>query len=359
MLSVSWSVGGGPANITTIVDETNTIAVRDAIQAALDSAAAAATVAQPATVTLSAGTFVVSADGLAAADGILRVGSNTTFEGADMALNATGPSTTIALADGTSHSVTGIVRTDSGETNPTLQSTANVTVRNLTIDGNNANIAAGIEVDGFYTGPKPGTETATDTNITVDNVEIKNMSRYGFDPHEQTIGLSISNSVARDNGRDGFAIDFCQDVTLTNNHSYNNGQNGFNIVTSSSNVTMTGNISYNNAKAGIAVQTGNNEARALTENVTILGGQVYGNGGAGIAVRQADSVRIGVDAANIVNGVQINGNAGQGILIEGSSNVTVQGNTVAGNATDGTLSGGSDAEIRVKGYVCRPIGTGS
>lgn len=323
MLSVTYSYDGATATTLTFAETTSAKQQTALIQSALDSVAGHAGAA----VTLSAGTFTITGTGKAA-DGALRIGSETTLIGAGMG------QTTLKLADGSS-GVTGLLRTDSGQTLPdgTPASTHNVTICGLTLDGNKAHTTG--NTDGFYSGPKPGTGVA-DTNITLDHVEIADMSRYGFDPHEQTIGLTITNSVAHGNGMDGFTLDFCSDVTLVDNVAYDNGRHGFNLVTGTHDVTMIGNDAYGNGGAGIEVQTGDNEIRAWTSGITISGGTVDHNGKAGIDVHQASSVTI--------ENVTLDANGTYGINLAGVDSVTLAGNTVTG------LKAGYEA-VHVAGYL--------
>ena len=335
MRTITVTLTGGTAGVVTLDDAATATQTRDAIQAALDQTSHNAT---GGTVSLSAGTYTV-APGIDAGEGALRVGSNTTFEGAGMG------ATTIRLDNAPGHDVTGIVRTDSGKTNPdgTPTSTHDVTIQNLSIDGNKAN-AGTAQVDGFFCGPKPFTATADD-NIHLIGVEVYGASRYGIDPHEQTTNLSFTSCVSHDNVKDGFTIDYCSNVTITNCEAYANGRHGFNIVTSSHDVTMTGNSSHNNGESGIAMQTGVNELRMLTSTIFIYGGTIANNAGDGIAVREASNVTIG--GANVADGVSITGNGGFGVLVEGSDHVSIDGNTISGN-TGGT--GTDNTEIRVRGY---------
>jgi Ca2+-binding RTX toxin-like protein len=335
MRTITVTLTGGTASVVTLDDAATATQTRDAIQAALDQASHNAT---GGTVSLSAGTYTV-APGIDAGEGALRVGSNTTFEGAGMG------ATTIRLDDAPGHDVTGIVRTDSGKTNPdgTPTSTHNVTIQNLSIDGNKAN-AGTANVDGFFCGPKPFTATADD-NIHLIGVEVYGASRYGIDPHEQTTNLSFTSCVSHDNVKDGFTIDYCSNVTITNCEAYGNGRHGFNIVTSSHDVTMTGTSSHNNGESGIAIQTGVNELRMLTANIVIHGGTIANNTGDGIAVREASYVTIG--GPNAADGVTLTANGGFGVLVEGSDHVSIDGNTIAGN-TGGT--GTDNTEIRIRGY---------
>ena len=327
MLTIAYGYTGTTSHLISI-DETQSPAIQTtAIQAALDSVAGHL----GGFVTLSSGTFTVQGTGKAS-DGALRVGSETVFSGAGMG------ATTIKLADG-SGTVTGIVRTDSGGTNAdgSVKTCANVSVQNFTIDGNKAMTTG--DVDGFYCGPKPNA-AAFDSNITVDHLEIMNVSRYGFDPHEQTKGLTFSNSIAHNNGADGFTIDFATDVTLVNNQSYDNGRHGFNVVTGSSGVHFLNNDAWGNAQSGIVVQTGDNEIRTLTHDVSILGGHIYDNGRAGIEVRQAAGISIA--------DTWISGNKAEAVILSGVDGATLSHNTLAGNG--GALSAAAPA-IRIEGML--------
>lgn len=322
MLEIRFGSTATPAFTILISEAAAASEQTKAIQSALDAVAGKA----GGYVDLSAGTFTVTGTGKAS-DGALRIGSETTLSGAGMG------QTTIKLADG-SAAVTGIVRTNSGGTNAdgSVKTTANVTISDLSIDGNKAN-TTGL-TDGFYCGPKPNS-AAYDSNITLDRVEIANVSRYGFDPHEQTKGLTFTNCIAHDNGADGFTIDFSSDVSLVNNAAYNNGRHGFNVVTSSSDVRFLDNDAWGNAGSGIVVQTGDNEIREWTHMVSISGGEIFGNGRAGIEVRQAAGVSI--------HDTWISGNAREGIILSGVDGADVTNNALSGN--------GGTAPIRIEGFL--------
>jgi Ca2+-binding RTX toxin-like protein len=213
-----------------------------------------------------------------------------------------------------------------------VKTTANVRISDLSIDGNKANTTG--TTDGFYCGPKPNS-AANDSNITLDRVEIANVSRYGFDPHEQTKGLTFTNCIAHDNGADGFTIDFALDVSLVNNAAYDNGRHGFNVVTSSSDVRFLDNDAWGNAGSGIVVQTGDNEIREWTHSDSISGGHIYGNRRAGIEVRQAADVSI--------HDTWISGNAREGVVLSGVDGADISNNAITGN--------GGMAPIRVEGFL--------
>ena len=327
MLTISFSYTGAAVQTIEVQETASAAAQTAAIQRALDAVSGHS----GGTVSLSSGTFTIVGTGKAA-DGALKIGSNTTVEGAGLG------ATVLKLADG-STAVTGIIRTDSGKTlaDGTFSTTHDVTIKGLTIDGNKS--ATTGDVDGFYCGPKPGTAQA-DTNITLDGVEIMNVSRYGFDPHEQTVGLTIRNSSAHHNGVDGFTIDFASNVLLENNTAYANGRHGFNIVTGSHDVAMIGNTATSNGGSGIVVQTGDNEVREWTHNVSITGGLIDGNGRQGIEVKQSTGISI--------DHVTFGANAGSEISLQGVDGVALNGNVIAVGAITFPLWA---SDVRIDGYV--------
>lgn len=314
---ISYSYTNGPTFQVQVADTATAAQQTAAIQKVLSAVASHG----GGTVSLSADTWTLQGTGKAA-DGCLKIGSNTTLQGAGMG------ATILKLADG-STSTTGILRTDSGKLLPdgSYSTAHDISVSGLTIDGNTAHTSGSI--DGFYCGPKPDTAQA-DTNISLDHVEIMNCSRYGFDPHEQTVGLTIANCVSHGNGVDGYTIDFCSNVTLTNNLAYDNGRYGFNLVTGTHDVTMTNNDAHDNGASGISVQTGDNEIRAWTDSIHITGGTLSHNGHAGIEIKEASNVDI--------NHVTIDSNATDGIRLAGVESITVTGNVFTNNGGNGHVS---------------------
>lgn len=337
MRTVTLTISGSSAQTFTLSDTASAEETRALIQQALDLASKADGGGK---VELSEGVYVVT-PGATAGDGALRVGSNTEFAGAGLGL------TQIKLAENPGHDVTGIIRTASGKTQPDglPVSTHDVVIRDLSIDGNKANSGTAL-VDGFFCGPKPFTELAVDTNIRLENVEVFNASRYGFDPHERTDNLTIVACVAHDNAVDGFTIDYCSNVTLIDCEAYANGRHGVNVVTSSYGVTITNLDSHDNGATGLTIQTGNLEMRDLTNDITVMGGTIRNNASDGIVVREAEDVVIGGSLDG--QGVLIEGNGRFGVLIEGASDVAITGNTIQNNA-GGT--GSDSTEVRVRGYL--------
>lgn len=279
-----------------------------AIQAAIDAANAAG----GGEVYLPEGTWIVSNDG-DPAHGCLMMKSNVQLNGDGMGL------TVVKVADGSDGKITGVIRSAYGE------ETHDFGVSNLTIDGNRDNTTG--KIDGWFNGYAPD-GTGQDSNVTLDSVEIKDCSGYGFDPHEQTVNMVIRNSVSHGNGLDGFVADYLSFSTFENNVAYDNDRHGFNIVTSTHDFTMTGNVAYDNGGGGIVVQRGSDD-RPLTDNITITGGAVYGNALEGILIKLSTDVT--------VQDVEIYENGSAAIRIYGSSGVKILDNDIHDNAQNGPV----------------------
>jgi Ca2+-binding RTX toxin-like protein len=259
------------------------------------------------TVVLSAGTFTVKGTG-DKSDGAIQLLSGTALQGGGK------ETTTLKVADNWAGDITGVVRT------PFDEVTTDVGLFNLTIDGNRAGTAG--KIDGFYTGTRPG-GTAQDADIHVSGVEVKNCSGYGFDPHEQTIRLTIENCVAHGNGLDGFVADYLIDSVYKNNVAYNNDRHGFNVTTSTTNLLLENNKAYGNGSSGIVVQRGSEDID-WPDGVRIVGGEYYNNMREGILINMASNVN--------VDGAKIYGNQLQGVRIEGATNTTVQNSQIYNNS---------------------------
>lgn len=287
-----------------------------AIQQAIDAAAAAG----GGQVYIPPGTYIVTG-GEEPSDGCLMLKSNVYMYGDGMGVS------NIKVADGSDTKITGIVRSAYGE------ETHDFGLSNLTLDGNRDNTTG--KIDGWFNGYIPGQE-GYDSNVTLDGVEIKDCSGYGFDPHEQTVNMVIKNSVSHGNGLDGFVADFLSDSIFENNIAYDNDRHGFNVVTSTHDFTLSNNVAYGNGGGGIVVQRGS-ENIPSPGNITITGGEVYGNGAEGVLIKLSSDVT--------VTGVDIHDNNSAGVRIYGSTNVDVTNNTLTNNAL-----GSAVPEIIIQSY---------
>ena len=289
---------------------------------AIQSAVNAAHAAGGGSVYIPAGTYIVTGQS-SASSGAIMLYDNITVFGDGMGAS------TVKLKDGWSNSVTGIFRDQSGVQNH------DIGMHDLTIDGNRANTTG--KTDGWFNGVSPGLP-GTDTNITLDHVEVKNCSGYGFDPHEETTNLSITNCVSHGNALDGFTLDFQIGAHLSNDTAYDNGRHGFNIVTSSHDDTLTNCIAYGNGGQGVMVQRGSDNI-PVPYNITITGGSLYNNVGDGVQINKADRVT--------VNGVDIHDNARQGVRIMGSTGSIIENCHIHHNSQ---LKNLSYTEIRIEAY---------
>lgn len=289
-----------------------------AIQAAINAAHAAG----GGVVFIAAGTYMVSgtAD---KSDGAIRLLDNVTLQGEGMGL------TILKVIDNNPYAITGVVRT------PYNEITHDVAMYDLTIDGNRANNVN--KIDGFYSGVAPG-DTRQDYNITIERVEVMNMTGYGFDPHEQTVNLRIADSVAHHNGLDGFVADFLIDSVFENNLAYANDRHGFNVTTSTTGLLLLNNVAHDNGSAGLIIQRSGEDITA-PNHITVEGGAYYNNVREGIYIKIAEDVTI--------LGVDVYGNDRQGIRIDGSTNVLIDGATVFNNSQ---AAAGIYDEIRIGRY---------
>lgn len=226
----------------------------------------------------------------------------------------------LRVVDNASGDITGIVRTDREETD-------NYGLADITLDGNRDNNADATQVVGYYSGGIPD-EKIADHDAWVLRVEARNNNGYGFDPHEQTHRLTIADSVAHHNHKDGFVADFIVDGVYRNNLAYENDRHGFNITTTTSNFLLLDNIAHDNGLgatggAGITLQRGDFDI-PVPHNIEIRGGELYGNSKEGIQIRLSDNV--------LVTGVSIHDNGTYGVRLKGASHVSLLDNTISGSS---------------------------
>lgn len=292
---------------------------RAAIQKAIDAASAAG----GGSVYIPSGVYSVSGGGNSKSLGCLIIRDNVTVYGDGIG------QTTVKLKNGWDKDVTGVFRTEFAV------ESHDIGLRDLTIDGNRANNTG--KVDGWFSGVKPGSP-GTDTNITIDSVEIKNCSGYGFDPHERTTNLQLTNSVSHHNGLDGFTLDYQIDGYVANNVAYSNGRHGFNIVTTTNELTLVDNVAYGNGGTGLVVQRGSEDI-PVPENIKIIGGKFYDNDDEGININKADKI--------LLDDIQSYNNGKRGVRIVGSEGTIVRSSDIHDNAR--SKPGGYD-EIILSSY---------
>ncbi len=305
--AATTSTGTGSTNTVLGSTVITTIAAPTGV-AATDTAAILAACTTGAIALMRPGTYVMKVPA-SPANGCISISNN------NVVLAGCGSGvTTLKLEDGATADVTGIIRTASGVQN------SKITFRDFTVDGNAANTIGSPEITGFYCGVTPNS-TDTDTDITCENIEIKNCTAYGFDPHERTTRLRLVNCISINNGtdgaHDGFTLDACYDSLVTSCIAAGNGRHGFNLVTASTDVVISGCQSYSNGSNGITLQNG-------AKRVVIAGNDIRSNTGYGIVINgtpqsgQQDNTPGG---GHVVVGNRIEGNtSGRVNLVSATAN---------------------------------------
>ena len=138
----------------------------------------------------------------------------------------------------------------------------NITFTGITFDGNKANqipdeeglkqaIVTNGRIDPYSYG-RFAIYTEASENIIIDRCEVKNWQGYGLDPHgvggNDVYGkyLTITNNIVHNNNWDGITIDKTRYFNCSNNHAYNNGRHGINLVTGSEEGEVYNNLLENN-----------------------------------------------------------------------------------------------------------------
>ncbi|WP_201860421.1 right-handed parallel beta-helix repeat-containing protein [Microvirga soli] len=282
----------------------------------------------PVKVTLGVGEWLVTADKNVPSKGAIELPSGVELTGSG------DRETVIKLENDFNARINGIVRTK-------LETVDNVIVSNLVIDGNRENNDG--HQAGFICGIKEDGTGRTQSNITIDNVEVMNCTAYGINPHEVTTNMVVKNSEAHHNGLDGFVADAVIGGSYSNNLSYSNDRHGFNIQNETKDLVLANNVAHDNGfginpetglvygGAGITIQRGNippagSATIPWVTDIQIIGGKYYGNNKEGILVKLADSVTI--------DGVDVYGNLRQGVRIEGSTNTVLKNSEIYNNSQE-------------------------
>jgi Ca2+-binding RTX toxin-like protein len=294
--------------------ETDTAAIKTAIEAAHKAYLQNPT--EQVTVQLGTGTYVVTGDKNNPSAGPVELLSGVSLVGAGMG------ETTIKLTDDFNARINGIVRTALGDV-------SDVSVKNLTIDGNRANNTTGDPNKDHQAGFICGDKDDVQSNITLTGVEIKNCTAYGFNPHEVSYNVTITNCVSHGNGLDGYVADGVVGGVYANNLAYDNDRHGFNIQNASTDLDLTNNKAYDNGSAGVTIQRGDIYRDGATTidwvtDIRITGGEYYGNAKEGILVKLSDHITI--------DGTSIHDNLTQGVRIEGSTNTVVKNSQIFNNS---------------------------
>lgn len=266
------------------------------------------------------GIYYISYGGSASVGGV-RLRSNMALVGDGIG------NTIIRAADIGNNDMAGLVRTQSGIEN------ANVSVRDLTIDGNKAEQTGWANIICFFAGVTPDNRTLFDTDIWCVNVECKNgkngttgssnLSRgYGFDPHESVKRFAAVNCIAHDCERDGFVLDGVIDFSLIGCKSWDNGRHGFNFITETFNGVVQGCHAWDNVDNNYVVQ-------GDSHHINFLGNHSRGSGKNGFRIRRGGTV---INTHILLMGNIIMEAQRNGIQLTGANHNVINGNLFLNNS---------------------------
>lgn len=255
------------------------------------------------------------------------VPNNTTLAGA-------GAGTVIQLGD--------IDAADNLIENANKTTGAGVTIRDLTIDGqdtaNTAGSQSGIYFDTIGNGTTQGGKVINvdvkdfrDIGIVLDDADNSIVERstsvgstYGISISWGSTNNTITGNKFQSNSSTGMYLNDGTFNTLTSNNVLDNGSGGINFESSSQNNTLTGNTLRGN---------GGNSIRVASSYNTISGNTIYANG---------DAVSFSGATNNSVNGNNIDGAGGSGVgfrLASSSNNNTINGNNFRNTGGSTTSNG--------------------
>ena len=257
--------------------------------------------------------------------------------------------TVLKLADGSSADIDGIVRASA------LHNTLDASVQNFTIDGNQNHTSG--TVHGLVTGSdsNPGAHTI---DFAVQGVALANCSGDGLLANPLSIRLTVSDSLAADNGNDGFSTRFQTESNLAkgdsvqflDNEAARNGGDGIDFQYAG--YSNTFNLSsHDNTGNGAVIERLPTDA-AFKGDGTVWYADVHGNGGAGVVVRSFTPYFLQVAAHD---------NGGPGFSFEGTSDAFVLQSELTNNQ-QAAAAGAKAAELSIQGYVDadgilhRPVG---
>lgn len=197
------------------------------------------------TVLLLPGTFSIS-------DNVLITYDNVNLSGV-------GWNTVLKQANNVEFEDAGMLRSalHSAEENIAVPRFYNQNIRHLKVDGNKQNQTSTRNAYGNY---------GTYGNSTFEDLRVTNFAYYGFDPHENsyapvpTVALTIKDSLADHNGKDGITIDNLEYSLVADNIADSNNRHGINVVTATRHTHFFNNVATYNGTGGsgngITVQPG-------------------------------------------------------------------------------------------------------
>jgi parallel beta-helix repeat protein len=243
--------------------------------------------------TAGAGKKVVLLAGTYTIDASISIPNNTTLSGI-------GQGTLITIPNALNTNFSAIVNTDT-------TTGTNVTLRDLKLDGNNANQSMGVGtgmagVD--FNNMGGGTGSSARQGARISGVQANNWDGLAGSNCQVGVGICLRSS---------------SNNVLAGNTAQANAYYSFALISSSSNNTLTSNTAQGSLTDGFFVSSSNNN--------TLTGNTAQGNNGIGINISSSNN--------NTLTGNTAQGNTSYGILATSSSNNTISGNTSQGNTSYG------------------------
>lgn len=255
-------------------------------------------------------------------DGTFNISDNIDITKDNITLSGVGWSTVLRTTDNTTFEDAGMLRSafHTSEENLAIPYFSQQHFKHMALDGNRANQISDVNSYANF---------GTYADSSFEDIRAHDFGAYGFDPHENsdavipTVRLTLKDSLADHNGKDGITIDNCVDSIIVGNISDANVRHGYNIVTSTSDNLFLNNVATNNGANGFVIQSGTELERTSDRN-KLIGNISRFNLGAGILNYQgSDTEMIG----NVVTD-----NSLQGIRLRSVSDNMIRGNLLINNS---------------------------
>jgi parallel beta-helix repeat protein len=255
-------------------------------------------------------------------DGTFNISDNIDITKDNITLSGVGWSTVLRTTDNTTFEDAGMLRSafHTTEENIATPYFSRQHFKHMALNGNKANQISDVNSYANF---------GTYKDSSFEDIRAHDFGAYGFDPHENsdavvpTIRLTLKNSLADRNGKDGVTIDNCVDSTIVGNISDSNVRHGYNIVTDTDDNIFLNNVATYNGGNGFVIQSGT-ELEKTSDGNKLIGNISKFNMGAGILNYLGSDTEI---IGNVVSDNNL-----QGIRLRSVSDNTVRGNILLNNS---------------------------
>lgn len=255
-------------------------------------------------------------------DGTFNISDNLNITRDNITLSGVGWSTVLRTTDNTTFEDAGMLRSAFPRTEENIATPyfSQQQFKHMALDGNKANQISDVNSYANF---------GTYKDSSFEDIRAYDFGAYGFDPHENsdavvpTVRLTLKNSLADHNGKDGITIDNLVDSTIVGNISDSNVRHGYNIVTDTDDNLFLNNVATYNGGNGFVIQSGTQLERTSDGN-KLIGNISKFNMGAGILNYLGSDTEI---IGNVVSDNNL-----QGIRLRSVTDNTVRGNILLNNS---------------------------